>query len=470
MPDLTCDVAIIGAGTAGLAAERSARRAGAATLLIDDRFAGTTCAAVGCMPSKLLITAADAAAAVRRAPVFGIRAAEPVIDGAAVMRRVRTERDRFVAGTKESFADLPPGVMVRARARFIAPTTLALDDGRQVRARAVVIATGARPGVPGMFDAVADRVLTNETIFDLADLPASIGVIGAGPLGLELAQALARLGVDAVVFDKGNRLAGLRDEVVAGALRPILQRDLPIRLGVTLQVAPEGKGVRLTWQGTETGSACFERLLVAAGRPPQLAELGLDATGIPLDDHGTPRFDPLTLQCDGAPIFIAGDANADRPVLHEASAEGAIAGRNAASYPELMPGRRSVPFSLVFTDPPVAVIGAAADDAGTVIGTASYDNQGRARIMARDAGLVRIYADRATGRLVGAAMAGPGVDHSAHLIAWAIEQRQTARDVLRQPMYHPVVEEGLKPALRTICRQVDLPTPADEDEGVPPGA
>src|SRR5690348_14380578 len=97
MPDLNCDVAIIGAGTAGLAAERSARRAGAATLLIDEGFAGTTCATVGCMPSKLLIAAAEAAEAVRRAPVFGIRAATPAIDGAAVLRRVRDERDRFVA-------------------------------------------------------------------------------------------------------------------------------------------------------------------------------------------------------------------------------------------------------------------------------------------------------------------------------------------------------------------------------------
>src|SRR3954451_200645 len=111
-PDLQSDVAIIGAGTAGLAAERSARRAGARTLLIDDRFAGTTCTTVGCMPSKLLIAAADAAAAGRRAPLFGIKAADPVIDGAAVMRRVRAERDRFVANAKKSFDALPPGVMV----------------------------------------------------------------------------------------------------------------------------------------------------------------------------------------------------------------------------------------------------------------------------------------------------------------------------------------------------------------------
>src|SRR5919199_4776964 len=166
MPALTCDVAIIGAGTAGLAAERSARRAGATTLLIDDRFAGTTCATVGCMPSKLLIAAANAAAAVRRAPLFGVKAAAPVIDGAVVMQRVRAERDRFVANAKTAFDNLPAGVMIRARARFTAPTILALDDHRQVTAKAVVIATGARPSVPKMFTAVVDRVLTNETIFD----------------------------------------------------------------------------------------------------------------------------------------------------------------------------------------------------------------------------------------------------------------------------------------------------------------
>jgi dihydrolipoamide dehydrogenase len=470
MSDLQCDVAIIGAGTAGLAAERSARHAGAATLLIDDGFAGTTCATVGCMPSKLLIAAADAAAAVRRAPVFGVRTGAPVIDGAAVLQRVRCERDRFVDLAKTSFDDLPPSVMVRARARFIAPATLALDDGRAVMAKAVVIATGARPSVPAMFKTVAACVLTNETIFDLADLPASVAVIGAGPLGLELAQALARLGVDTAVFDQGERLAGLRDTAVAAALRTILARDLPIRLGVALRAERDGDGARLSWDGTETGSARFERVLVAAGRPPQLAGLGLETTDIPLDDHGMPRFDRATLQCDGAPIFIAGDANADRPVLHEALAEGAIAGRNAASWPQVTPGHRSVPFALMFTDPPLAVIGAATDETDSVIGCASYADQGRARIMARDAGIVRLYADRATGRLTGAAMAGPGVDHSAHLIAWAIENGQTARDMLRLPFYHPTVEEGLKPALRAICHQVDLAMPASEDEATPPGA
>jgi dihydrolipoamide dehydrogenase len=287
-------------------------------------------------------------------------------------------------------------------------------------------------------------------------LPASVAVIGAGPLGLELAQALARLGVETMLFDNGQIIAGLRDTEVAASLRDIIERDLPIRLGVELEVRPDGEGVSLSWSGPQAGAKRFERLLVAAGRPPRLAELDLEKIGVQLDDHGTPRFNRDTLQCDDFPIFLAGDADADRPVLHEASSEGTIAGRNAALFPNVMPGRRSVPFSLMFTDPPLAIIGTATNDTDAVIGTASYEDQGRAKVMARNADVIRLYADKDEGRLVGAAMAGPGVDHTAHLIAWAIENRQTAHDLLAMPIYHPTVEEGLKPALREICRQLDV--------------
>jgi dihydrolipoamide dehydrogenase len=113
MTDLECDVAIIGAGTAGLAAERAARKAGARTLLIDDRFAGTTCATVGCMPSKLLIAAANAAQNARKASVFGLSVAELIIDGCAVMDRLRKERDAFVAATLKSIDDIPAGICVQ---------------------------------------------------------------------------------------------------------------------------------------------------------------------------------------------------------------------------------------------------------------------------------------------------------------------------------------------------------------------
>ncbi|WP_156348267.1 dihydrolipoyl dehydrogenase [Sphingomonas sp. Leaf34] len=470
MTNLTCDVAIIGAGTAGLAAERSARRNGAKTLLIDEGFGGTTCASVGCMPSKLLIAAGNAMHAVEQAKVFGVEASAQV-DGVAVMARVRKQRDAFVAGVETSIDKLPDEVKIEARAKFAGATILALSDGRQVHAKSVVIATGSSPAIPDMFDAVRDRVLTNESIFELKDLPGSIGVVGAGALGLELAQAMARLGVETMVFDTGETIGGLKDPHVAEAYHAILSREMPILLGVDLKADPDGDGVALSWTGSASGSKRFDYLLVATGRPPRIKDIGLETTGLALDDHGMPDYDCDTMQCGSAPIFIAGDADHDRAVLHEASAEGMIAGRNAASYPEVTPGKRTVPFAITFTHPNVAVIGKIAkdDEADSVIGAASYDDQGRAKVEACNAGLVRFYADRRDGRLTGATMAGPAVEHSAHLIAWAIQSGWTATEVLDLPFYHPTFEEGMKDALRSICAEVHSPTPPDRDDGFTPG-
>lgn len=469
MTDLTCDVAIIGAGTAGLAAERSARRAGARTLLIDERFPGTTCAAVGCMPSKLLIAAGHAAHAVRSAGIFGVDVPAPRIDGPAVMKRVQRERDAFVAAAKKGYDALPAGVCVQAHARFVDASTLALGDGRRVTAKAIVIATGSRPHVAPMFQALGDRVLTNESIFELPDLPASVAVVGAGPLGLELAQALARLGVDCEVFDQAERIASLKDERIARALKDILSSELPVRLGVKLKAERAGHGVKLEWDGPAAGRRGFERVLVATGRPPRLDGLGLATSGLELDDHGVPVFDRDTLQCGRSPIFLAGDADADAPVLHEASSEGAIAGRNAASFPRVTPSRRSVPFSIMFTDPPLAVVGQPPGD-DAVTGEASYEDQGRAKVEARNVGRVHLHAAKHDGRLTGAVLLGPGMDHIAHLLAWSIERGETASSLLDRPFYHPTFEEGLKPALRAICESVHATMAPDRDEGGPAGA
>lgn len=449
-----CDVAVIGAGTAGIVAEKHARDRGVTTRLIDPEFAGTTCAHVGCMPSKLLIAAGDAAHAVRDAQRFGITAT-PQIDGAAVMRRVRKHRDRFVNGVKDGFERLPEGVRLKGRARFVAPGELELDDGTQIRARAVVLATGSKPALPGPFRAVKDKVLTNRNIFEMEDLPGSVGVIGSGAVGLELAQALARLGVRVELFDMGDRVAGLPEKVSAELCR-ILSDEFPIHLGHAPEAELDGDGVRLTWEG---GSARFDRLLVAAGRPPQLDGLDLEKAGLELDDKGMPKIDTATLQCGNAPIFIAGDANGLRPLLHEAADEGAVAGRNAASYPDLRRAERSVFMAVTFSRPSAAVVGDVPeeDDSDTVTGRADYANQGRATVMGQGHGICEIYASRAEGRLTGAALCLPEGEHLAHELAWAISGGMTAGQMLNLPFYHPTLEEGLKPALRQICKEVATP-------------
>ncbi|MBP1849650.1 dihydrolipoyl dehydrogenase [Rhizobium halophytocola] len=461
MAERKTEIAIIGAGTAGLAAERSARRAGARTLLIDDRFAGTTCATVGCMPSKLLIAAAKAAQGIREADRFGISAGPVRIDGKAVMQRVRRLRDDFVSSILETFDALPADSKLKGKARFTGGTTLDVD-GLAVEARAIVIATGSFAMVPKPYRDL-DNLLTNENVFELDDLPASLGVIGAGPLGLELAQAFARLGVKVQVFGEGGKIAGLGDAAVATSLRALLEKEFPVHLDVEITPEKVSGGTRIRWSGKSEGSAVFSHVLVATGRPPKLDGLGLEATGLDLDDHGTPVFDITTLQCGAAPIFIAGDTNAKAPLLHEASAEGAIAGHNAATFPKVTPSKRKTMLAITFTEPSSAMIGKPPED-DTIVGEADYSDQGRARVEGRAGGLVRLYADP-KGLLTGASMAAPGTEHMAHLIAWAIESRQTAADLLNLPIYHPTLEEGMRGALRQICKTAALPVPEDRDEG-----
>jgi dihydrolipoamide dehydrogenase len=473
MAQLHCDVAVIGAGTAGLAAERTARRAGATTLLIDTGFSGTTCARIGCMPSKLLIAAADAAHAVREASGFGLDASLNRIDGKAVMARLRRERDAFVAGVRENYAGLPGGVRIDAKAKFTGPKSIALDDGRRIEAKAIVMAVGAKPVIPAAFEAVMEYVLTNETIFEVPSLPSSIAVVGAGPLGLELAQALARLGVDVMVFDEGSRIAGLDDQDLTGVLLPLLEKDMPILLDVKIDASKAvAGGVCVRWSGSVGGERTFERLLVATGRAPRLDDLDMEASQLVLDKRGTPEFDRKTMQCGSSAIFIAGDADHERAVLHDAASEGSIAGRNAACFPHMEGAHRAPPFSIMFTDPPLAVLGeiGSVDDPAIVRGCTSYADQGRAKIMRRNAGAAHIYADAEDGRIIGAALACPGAEHLAHLLVWAVERRQTATDLLALPIYHPTYEEGLKPALRAICSAVHASTAADRDDGFLPGA
>ncbi len=134
-------------------------------------------------------------------------------------------------------------------------------------------------------------------------------------MGLELAQALARLDVKTEVFEQSDHFGGLRDAEVAKKLGAILGAEFPVHLGVTLDVAREKDAARVTWSGASAGSTSFDRVLVAAGRPPELNYLNLQSTGLALDDRGIPRFDAASLQCGDAPIFLAGDVDGQRPVL-----------------------------------------------------------------------------------------------------------------------------------------------------------
>lgn len=483
MKTIQTDVAVIGAGTAGLAAYRAAVASGARALLIEGGPYGTTCARVGCMPSKLLIAAAEASHAAQDTSPFGVHVDGTVrVDGREVMDRVRGERDRFVGFVVDGVEKIPQTDRLRGQARFMGETWLRVDlqtavrrageggaqedstgvseavhpedDYVDVQARAVVIATGSSPSVPAPFKALGDRLIVNDDVFAWVTLPRRVAVFGPGVIGLELGQALSRLGVDIRVFGAGGGIGGISDPMLADEARRIF--------GAQFYLDTDAKVDRIERDGDEVVIAYIDRegqprterfdyLLAATGRRPNLAGLDLAQTSLTLDARGVPAFDRLTLQCGTAPIFIAGDANADVPLLHEAADEGSIAGRNAARYPVVQAGARRAGLAVVFSDPQIALIGPSYAQISTedfVIGAVDFSDQGRARVMRKNVGRLHVYADRLSGRFLGAQMIGPAAEHIAHLLAWSLQQGMTIAQMLEMPFYHPVIEEGLRTALR----------------------
>jgi len=468
------DVAVIGAGSAGLNARREAEAQGASVVLIESGPYGTMCARVGCMPSKLLISAADVAHEIRHAEPFGIDVEAPRIDGRRVMERVRRERDRFAGFVVRDTEALPAEQRLIGHARFLAPTTLEVDDHTRVEAKAVVIATGSSPSIPAELEPVRERVLVNDDVFDFEDLPASVAVVGTGIIGLELGQALQRLGVRVKLFARRDTVGPLSDPVVQASARDAFAAELDIAFHVSIEASPAEGGVRIEWktQDGQGGAEVFEHVLAATGRRPNLSGLDLEAAGIELDARGVPVHDPQTGQCGTHPIFLAGDVTGQLALLHEAADEGKIAGFNAA-HSEPRAHRRRTPLAVMFTDPQVGTLGTAfrdLDPERTAIGQVDFADQGRARIMHKNRGIVRVYGDTTTGLLVGAEMVGPRVEHTAHLLAWAIQFGASVQQTLEAPYYHPVVEEGIRTALRSLARQLDIaPTPCAYELDCGPG-
>ena len=183
MTDKHVDVAIIGAGTAGMRAYREVVKVTSSVLLIEGGAYGTTCARVGCMPSKLLIAAAEAAYQSRHTAPFGVRYEPPMIDGAAVMKRVREERDRFVGFVVEAVEAWPEEHRAKVSAKFNSDHELEMSDGTTVHADRIIIATGSRPQIPKPFEAFGDRLIVNDDVFDWETLPESVVVFGAGVIG-----------------------------------------------------------------------------------------------------------------------------------------------------------------------------------------------------------------------------------------------------------------------------------------------
>ena len=465
MKTMQVDVAIIGAGTAGLVAYRKTKATGANVVIIEDGDYGTTCARVGCMPSKLLIAAADAAHAIGTAANFGIHIDGVIrIDGREVMDRVRRERDRFVGFVLSGMERIPEAERIRGHAVFADNQTLAVGDHTRITAKSIVIATGSRAVYADSFKQLGDRLIINDDVFGWRDLPKSVAVIGTGIIGLELGQALHRLGVRVAVYGRGDRVGPISDPEILAYATTAFKQEFTLEPNAHItDMQREGDRVailRTTINGDQQ-TEYFDYVLAATGRAPNVQGIGLESTTLKLDAKGVPIFDTATTQtmsADGtaAPIFIAGDAGNFIPLLHEATDEGRIAGENAARFAlgkPVQPGLRRAPISIVFSDPQIGIIGGgfrAMKPGSFVTGQVNFEDQGRARILLQNKGLANLYADLSSGLFLGAEMLAPAAEHLAHLLAWALQNKMTVAQMIEMPFYHPVIAEGLRSALQDL--------------------
>lgn len=471
------DTLIIGAGSAGLAALREVRKRTDHFLLVNAGPYGTTCARVGCMPSKLLIEAANAYHHRHTFEAFGITGSSALAaDIPAVLRRLRQLRDEFVAGTVH-ITDALGEKSITGHARLLGPQQVQVN-GQTYHAQSLVLATGSHPVLPAPWQALREqlgdnRILTTDTLFEQATLGPRMAVIGMGPLGIEMAQALARLGIAVHGYAKKEWLGGLSDPAINLALRQALESELVLHIGdeATLHAAAGG-GIEVRAGDHRT---VVDQVLVAMGRRPNLQGLGLETLGVALDQHGLPDINPHSMQIGDLPVYLAGDANSIHPLLHEAVDEGHMAGMNAAADTPRCFQRRT-PLAIVFSAPNAAVVGQShaalqkQDGLQTVTGSVDFARQGRARAGQRNQGRLHVYADASTGRLLGAEMCAPAGEHLAHLLALAISQEMTVAALLGMPFYHPVLEEGLRTALRDAARQLPQTGTSDLAHCGPVGA
>ncbi len=454
------EYAILGVGTAGLGAFSRIRKKTDNLLLIQHGPYGTTCARVGCMPSKMLIAAGDLAHAIDEGSYFGIDGHYQV-NGKRVFERLKEDRKNKFVGSVINYVDsISDQFKVEGKATFVDAHTIDVDGKLRVTAKKIILTCGSTPYVSPVFESLQDQLDTSDTIFELDDLPKSLAVVGLGVIALELGQAFHRLGVDTTLYGRSGRIGSFT--------HPDMQREVMRTLQQELNIIPQGHFTRVTRvaDGYElsyrTGEGeiltrTYERVLLASGRTSNLRSMKLENAGLVLNSRGLPQYDYLTMQCGKSPVFIAGDATEELPLWHEAYIEGRIAAESAISYPARKEGKRTPGLGIYFTDPQMASVGASYSSLVAeqiLIGRARMGQGPRHEIYNDNRGMIQVYVDKENGSLLGAEIFGRGAEHMAQTLALAIEHEMTVNEILRMPVYHPSLEEVMKDALNKAMFQL----------------
>ena len=442
MPDY--DLTVIGSGPGGYVAAIHAARMGASVAILEQKDTewGGTCLNWGCIPTKALIQGAEVFQAVRRAAEFGVRAPEPEVDWPAMQGR----KDRVVEGMRKGVQGLlqANGVeMITARGK-LAGGTRVNADGRELEARSVLLAPGsavALPPVPG-----AELGLTSDTILGLDHVPDSLIVIGGGVVGMEFAGVFSLLGAKVTVIEMLDQLLAPMDPDVAGRFQQLMaRRGVVFHLGARVEEITRVDGrARVRFAG---GDVEAEQVLVATGRRPNTADLGLEQVGIAMNRAAVAVDQYLRTNAEG--IYAIGDATGITMLAHAASYQGEIAVTNALGERRISADYTAIP-ACIYTDPEIAYVGqseaqARANGHDVKVGQFPFSALGRAVLLGETSGLVKVVTDQ-DGYLLGVTIMGPRATDLIAEAALALNVGITAAELSHVVHAHPTLPEALAEA------------------------
>ena len=416
--ELQVDFAVVGAGSAGLSFAAGAAQLGCSVVLFEQADMGGDCLNTGCVPSKALLAAAHAVHAARAGARLGVTAGEPQVDFPAVMAHVHGAIGTIAPhDSQERFESLGVTV-VREHARFTDPRTLESESVR-VRFRRAVLATGSRPTAPPIDGLDRTPFHTHETIFGLQELPGHLLILGGGPIGAELGQAFARLGSRVTIVEATEPLGREDPDLKAVVLGSLGADGVEIRTGaavVSAEPTPGGVALNLFGAGRLEGT----HLLVAAGRAPNVEDLGLEAAGIAYDKRGLTV--DKSLRTSNRAVYAAGDVTGRPAFTHAAGAHAALLIRKLLFAQRVDVEKLVVP-RVTYTDPPLAAVGLTETQARETLGdgvkvvTAGFGKNDRAITEGDSRGFGKLITDR-KGRILGAGLVGAGSDEL--IAAWVI--------------------------------------------------
>lgn len=449
------DLLIIGGGAAGLTASSMAASLGAHTALVERNTPGGDCTWTGCVPSKALIKAAGVAHQMRTADRYGLPSFDPPVDFSQVMDCLRQTRERIYreADSPEVLAGRNID-LITGSASFVSPHTVQIDsegESRLVSARYVVICSGASPILPSIAGVAQEDVLTNETFFELRELPKRLLVLGGGPVGVELGQAMGRLGCRVTIVEISKEILSHEEPECAAIVRQTLEEEgITVLLNSRLDHVEREAGeyaVQIT-SGEEWRTVRCDKILVGLGRRPNLDGLGLDSVGVEYDDEGIVVNHSCQTSVDH--IYACGDVARGLNFSHVADnmARTAVTRmllKIPASYE-----RESVPW-VTFSDPEVAHLGLTAaelDELNERYKTIRipYSELDRAMIEGENRGVIVVHASAVVGRILGVHIAGTAAGEMIGEFALAMKHGLSLRDISQTVHAYPTWSLGVRNA------------------------